>query len=117
MVDTPDITDFCPRDGMLPPSIRALFAPAERRSVGPVPAPTPANDTATPRPGRYNPRLVIGARVAFLHGRREVEGRIETIQRHTGQAHIRLTSPGLAGTLAIESLSHLVPIGRDGRPL
>lgn len=108
----PDITAFCHQDGDLPPTVRALFAeqPAERRSA-------PANDAANPARRRIDPALVIGRRVAFLMQRREVEGRIEAIDRVRGEAHVRIETTPFTSQLHVEPLAHLVAIDANGDPL
>ncbi|MEP3124367.1 MULTISPECIES: hypothetical protein [Alphaproteobacteria] len=113
MANEPDISAFCPQDGDLPPTVRALFHPdaAERRSAA-------ANDAANDGGrARLSGHLVVGRRVAFLLQRREVEGRIEAMDFATGEANVRLTTAPFTGQLHFERLAHLVPIDANGDPL
>lgn len=117
MAYEPDISAFCPQDGDLPPTVRALFHPdaSERRS-----APNLSSRLSAANDGgraRLSGHLVVGRRVAFLLQRREVEGRIEAMDFTTGEANVRLTTAPFTGQLHFERLAHLVPIDANGDPL
>ncbi|MAC38600.1 MAG: hypothetical protein CMF76_09345 [Maricaulis sp.] len=117
MANEPDISAFCPQDGDLPPTVRALFHPdaSERRSAPELSSElSAANDKGRAPLSGY---LVVGRRVAFLMQRREVEGRIEAMNLSTGEADVRLTTAPFTGQLHFERLAHLVPIDANGDPL